>query len=103
MFETTVAGSLPKPLWLAEPEKLWPAWELEGDALAAGKLAPPRPFHSQFASNSFPRVSGSAKAARITMAYAIAAKMPIAGPSPAEADATPTSTGKNAPKPRPKL
>ena len=38
MFETTVAGSLPKPLWLAEPEKLWPAWRLEGDRLAAGKI-----------------------------------------------------------------
>ena len=38
MFETTVAGSLPKPVWLAEPEKLWPAWRLEGDALAAGKI-----------------------------------------------------------------
>jgi 5-methyltetrahydropteroyltriglutamate--homocysteine methyltransferase len=38
MFETTVAGSLPKPVWLAEPEKLWPAWKLEGAALAAGKL-----------------------------------------------------------------
>jgi len=38
MFETTVAGSLPKPLWLAEPEKLWPAWRLEGDALQAGKI-----------------------------------------------------------------
>lgn len=23
MFETTIAGSLPKPSWLAEPEKLW--------------------------------------------------------------------------------
>src|SRR5271156_49291 len=38
MFETTVAGSLPKPLWLAEPEKLWPAWKLDGDALAVGKI-----------------------------------------------------------------
>jgi len=38
VFETTVAGSLPKPLWLAEPEKLWPAWRLEGDALQAGKI-----------------------------------------------------------------
>jgi 5-methyltetrahydropteroyltriglutamate--homocysteine methyltransferase len=38
MFATTVAGSLPKPLWLAEPEKLWPAWRLTGEALAAGKL-----------------------------------------------------------------
>jgi len=38
MFETTVAGSLPKPIWLAEQERLWPAWKLEGAALAAGKL-----------------------------------------------------------------
>ncbi|MGA2793896.1 MAG: methionine synthase [Roseiarcus sp.] len=38
MFETTVAGSLPKPIWLAEQERLWPAWKLEGAALEAGKL-----------------------------------------------------------------
>ena len=38
MLETTVAGSLPKPYWLAEPEKLWPAWRLEGAALASGKI-----------------------------------------------------------------
>src|SRR4051794_12889362 len=38
LFPTTVAGSLPKPSWLAEPNKLWPAWKLSGDALAAGKL-----------------------------------------------------------------
>ncbi|MBV8963153.1 MAG: methionine synthase, partial [Hyphomicrobiales bacterium] len=38
MFETTVAGSLPKPLWLAEPERLWPAWRLAGEALEKGKL-----------------------------------------------------------------
>jgi 5-methyltetrahydropteroyltriglutamate--homocysteine methyltransferase len=38
MFTTTVAGSLPKPLWLAEPEKLWPAWKLEGATLAAAKI-----------------------------------------------------------------
>src|SRR5947207_3842683 len=37
MLETTIAGSLPKPSWLAEPKKLWPAWRLEGDALAEGK------------------------------------------------------------------
>ena len=28
MLETTVAGSLPKPSWLAEPEKLWAPWRL---------------------------------------------------------------------------
>jgi len=38
MFETTLAGSLPKPIWLAETEKLWPAWKLEGEALAQGKI-----------------------------------------------------------------
>ncbi|MEP7029642.1 MAG: methionine synthase [Pseudolabrys sp.] len=38
MFPSTVAGSLPKPSWLAEPNKLWPQWRLKGDDLAAGKL-----------------------------------------------------------------
>jgi 5-methyltetrahydropteroyltriglutamate--homocysteine methyltransferase len=37
MFETTVAGSLPKPAWLAEPDKLWAPWRLEGAVLEAGK------------------------------------------------------------------
>jgi len=37
MFETTVAGSLPKPAWLAEPEKLWAAWRHEGAALERAK------------------------------------------------------------------
>jgi 5-methyltetrahydropteroyltriglutamate--homocysteine methyltransferase len=38
MFPTTIAGSLPKPSWLAEPDKLWPKWRLGGADLAAGKL-----------------------------------------------------------------
>jgi 5-methyltetrahydropteroyltriglutamate--homocysteine methyltransferase len=34
MLETTIAGSLPKPSWLAEPEILWAAWRLpEGHEL----------------------------------------------------------------------
>ena len=37
MFETTVAGSLPKPGWLAETGKLWPAWRQDGEALAEAK------------------------------------------------------------------
>src|SRR5688572_11194412 len=37
MFETTVAGSLPKPSWLAEPDRLWAPWRLEGAELEAGK------------------------------------------------------------------
>jgi 5-methyltetrahydropteroyltriglutamate--homocysteine methyltransferase len=38
MFPTTIAGSLPKPSWLAEPDKLWPQWRLTGADLAAAKL-----------------------------------------------------------------
>ncbi|SRR6266446_1319491 len=37
LLQTTIAGSLPKPSWLAEPEKLWAPWRLEGDALKAGQ------------------------------------------------------------------
>jgi 5-methyltetrahydropteroyltriglutamate--homocysteine methyltransferase len=37
LFPTTVAGSLPKPDWLAEPNRLWAPWKLKGDELAAGK------------------------------------------------------------------
>ena len=36
-FPASVAGSLPKPAWLAEPGRLWPAWAAAGDALAAAK------------------------------------------------------------------
>src|SRR3972149_6744932 len=38
LFPSTVAGSLPKPSWLAEPDKLWPQWRLQGADLAQGKL-----------------------------------------------------------------
>jgi len=38
LFPATVAGSLPKPSWLAEPNKLWPQWKLAGAELAAAKL-----------------------------------------------------------------
>ena len=37
MLETTIAGSLPKPSWLADPNKLWPSWRLDGEALAEAK------------------------------------------------------------------
>src|ERR1700682_6517813 len=37
MFAATIAGSLPKPSWLAEPNKLWPAWRSTGPELAAPK------------------------------------------------------------------
>jgi len=37
LLPTSTAGSLPKPSWLAEPEKLWSPWKLEGAELTAGK------------------------------------------------------------------
>src|ERR671937_2426256 len=37
MFETTIAGSLPKPAWLAETNKLWPAWRASGAELTQAK------------------------------------------------------------------
>src|ERR1700740_3410895 len=37
LFPTTIAGSLPKPAWLAAPEKLWAPWRLEGKELADAK------------------------------------------------------------------
>ncbi len=36
LLQTTIAGSLPKPAWLAEPKTLWAPWRLEGGALAEG-------------------------------------------------------------------
>ena len=38
MFDTAIAGSLPKPSWLAETQKLWPQWKVEGPELARAKL-----------------------------------------------------------------
>jgi 5-methyltetrahydropteroyltriglutamate--homocysteine methyltransferase len=37
MFPTTIAGSLPKPAWLAEPNRLWAPWKVSGDALTDAK------------------------------------------------------------------
>src|SRR3954447_20855146 len=37
MFRTTIAGSLPKPAWLAETKKLWPQWKAQGDELRQAK------------------------------------------------------------------
>ena len=37
MLETTTVGSLPKPEYLAETEKLWSAWRLLGEALEQAK------------------------------------------------------------------
>jgi 5-methyltetrahydropteroyltriglutamate--homocysteine methyltransferase len=37
MLETSTAGSLPKPFWLAKPLTLWAPWAQEGEALAEAK------------------------------------------------------------------
>ena len=37
LFSSTIAGSLPKPAWLAETNKLWPQWKSEGAELAQAK------------------------------------------------------------------
>ena len=37
LFPATIVGSLPKPAWLAEPNKLWAPWRQEGDELARAK------------------------------------------------------------------
>jgi 5-methyltetrahydropteroyltriglutamate--homocysteine methyltransferase len=37
MFATAIAGSLPKPGWLAETHKLWPQWKVHGDELRQAK------------------------------------------------------------------
>jgi 5-methyltetrahydropteroyltriglutamate--homocysteine methyltransferase len=38
LFPASIAGSLPKPSWLAEPDKLWPKWRLTGADLDQAKL-----------------------------------------------------------------
>jgi 5-methyltetrahydropteroyltriglutamate--homocysteine methyltransferase len=37
LFPTTIAGSLPKPEWLAEPNMLWAPWKPSGADLARAK------------------------------------------------------------------
>jgi 5-methyltetrahydropteroyltriglutamate--homocysteine methyltransferase len=37
LFPTTIAGSLPKPEWLAEPNMLWAPWRSKGDELLRAK------------------------------------------------------------------
>ena len=37
LLPTATAGSLPKPSWLAQPEKLWSPWSLQDEQLAEGK------------------------------------------------------------------
>lgn len=37
LLPTSTAGSLPKPVWLAQPETLWSPWKLQDEALIEGK------------------------------------------------------------------
>ncbi len=37
LLQTTIAGSLPKPAWLAQPNQLWAPWLPQGESLAEAK------------------------------------------------------------------
>ncbi len=37
MYESVIAGSLPKPTWLVETQTLWPQWGAQGDELLQAK------------------------------------------------------------------
>ena len=37
LFQTAIAGSLPKPAWLSETEKLWPQWKVQVAELQQAK------------------------------------------------------------------
>ncbi|MEK7876772.1 MAG: methionine synthase [Pseudomonadota bacterium] len=37
LLQTTIAGSLPKPAWLAQPNQLWAPWLPEGEGLSEAK------------------------------------------------------------------
>jgi len=37
LLPTSIAGSLPKPSWLAPAERLWSPWKLQGEELTEGK------------------------------------------------------------------
>ncbi|QHJ11573.1 2-hydroxypropyl-CoM lyase [Paraglaciecola mesophila] len=37
LLPITIAGSLPKPSWLAQPETLWSPWKLQNEELVQGK------------------------------------------------------------------
>ena len=38
LFPSAIAGSLPKPSWLAEPNTLWAPWRLDGVELEQAKI-----------------------------------------------------------------
>ena len=37
LLPTSTVGSLPKPSWLATPEKLWSPWKLDNEKILEGK------------------------------------------------------------------
>ena len=66
LLQTTIAGSLPKPAWLAPPKTLWAPWLLEGDMLAEGKLVT---YGIRFESGSDVVLPDSAPVLRQVAAY----------------------------------
>lgn len=48
LFPTTIAGSLPKPEWLAEPNTLWAPWK-SGATNSPAPSATPHPVGAEAA------------------------------------------------------
>src|SRR4029079_6380158 len=63
MFETTIAGSLPKPAWLAEPNKLWAPWRLDGAEVEQAK-GEARLFHINAQEDACIDIVGAGEQAR---------------------------------------
>ena len=84
MFESTIAGSLPKPSWLAEPNKLWPQWRPSGEELAAVQ----RPdllgvgLHDRLADGDLPALLHAASLAADSITQPDAPAFRAAGRSP---------------------
>ena len=42
-FSASIAGSLPKPAWLAETHRLWPQWKASGGSTSITSASRTRP------------------------------------------------------------
>ena len=110
MLETTIAGSLPKPAWLAKPRMLWAPWQLEGEALVEAKrdatllalkeqedagidiVTDGEQARQHFVHGFLERIEGVDFARRVTMAFATIATMRKCRPSRDRCGARVTST-----------
>jgi len=58
LFDTSIAGSLPKPGWLAETRKLWPRWIVTWHCASCGRSAKVRSWHGSGSGVEPPTRSG---------------------------------------------